>query len=56
MKRNGPKPPGHSESSSKREVDRNTGLHQETRKNSNRRSNIMPTEIRKRRKSKAQDE
>lgn len=52
---NGPKSPGHSESSSKREVYSNIGLSQETRQISNRQSN-MPKELRKRRNSKTQGE
>ena len=49
-KQNNPKPMGWSKSSSKREVESNTILPQETRKISNKQPNITPKAVRERRR------
>ena len=51
MKHNGPKPMGHSKSSTKREFYSNTNLPQETRKISNKQPKLMPKATRERRKN-----
>ena len=47
---------GHNKSSSKREVNSNTGLSEGTRKISNKQPKLLSKEIRKRRKNKVQNE
>ena len=53
-KHNDPKPMGFSKSSSKREVYSNTSLPEETRKISNKQSNLTPKGTRERRTNKIQ--
>ena len=53
-KHNDPKSMEHSKSSSKREVYSDKSLHQETRKISNKQSNLTPKETRKRKANKTQ--